>query len=293
MRTPTLLLLLLAVVLAWLSTSVFTVDATETAIATRFSRPLPEVHGPGPHLKLPWPIDGVLRFDKRLLVFRYRAPTEFLTNDKKNILVDSYAVWRIADEHRFLATVRNRDGAEARILDMLTAAMGEVIGVYPLASFINTDEEQVELAEINRRLKEGCAEEARDHYGVNIVDVRINGFSFPPENRASVIRRMQAERDRIATQYRAEGEEAAMKIEASTELEARTILAEAKRQAEVVRGRGEAEAIKVYGAAYAADPEFYTFLRTLEAYEKLIDKDTTLVLRSDSELWRMLEKGAP
>ena len=123
--------------------------------------------------------------------------------------------------------------------------------------------------------------------------MRINGLNFPAENRASVIRRMQAERDRIATQYRAEGEEAAMKIEATTELETRKILAEAARQAEVVRGRGEAEAIRLYGAAYAEDEQFYTFLRTLEAYEKLIDEDTTLVLRSDSELWRLLEKGAP
>ena len=121
--------------------------------------------------------------------------------------------------------------------------------------------------------------------------MRINGLNFPPENRSSVIRRMQAERNRIATQYRAEGEEAAMKIEATTELETRKLLAEAARQAEVARGRGEAEALRIYGEAYAEDPELFTFLRTLEAYEKLVDEDTTLVLRSDSELWRLLEKG--
>ncbi|HPQ70403.1 MAG TPA: protease modulator HflC [bacterium] len=286
-------LLLLLIALVWLSTAIFIVQATETAILTRFSRPLPTVFQPGPHFKLPWPVDSVIRFDQRLLVFNFNSATEFLTQDKKNILINSFAVWKIDDQHKFLATVRNRQGAEARLLDIITAAVGEVVGKYALTAFINPAGEQVRLAEINQQITDACTGVARENYGLNIIDVRINSFNFPPQNRASVIKRMQAERDRIATQYRAEGDEEALKIQASTELETRKILAEANREAEIIRGRGEAEAIKIYGAAYRADPEFYRFLRTLEAYNKIIDPNTTIILRSDSELWKMIDRGAP
>ncbi len=291
-RTKVLLLLLTATLLIWASTAVFIVGPTETGIITRFSRPLPAVCEPGPHLKFPWPVDEVLRFDQKLLVFDH-APTEFLTQDKKNVLVDSYAVWKIGDEHTFLATVRNREAAEARLLDMMTAALGEVVGSYPLASFINTEPGKVRLREINEKLLHACAGAAKDNYGIEIKDVRINAFNFPPQNLASVIKRMQAERDRIATRYRAQGDEEALKIEAQTEKERRKILAEAQRRAKEIKGDAEAEAIRIYGSAYDRDPEFYRFLRTLEAYDKIIDPGTTIILRSDSELWRMLEKGAP
>jgi len=280
------------VVLFWLSTSIFMVQATESAILTRFASPQAQVYQPGAHLKFPWPIDKVIRFDRRLLVFNHE-PTEFLTQDKKNLLVDSFAVWKIADEHKFLATVRNRSGADARLLDILTAATGEVVGKYPLSNFINIEAENVKLNEINGKITEAVARPAREDYGVEIVDVRINAFNFPAQNRASVIKRMQAERDRIATRYRSEGDEEALKIEAGTDLEKRKIIAEAKRKAETIRGRGEAEAIKIYGAAYAADPDFYRFLRKLEAYDKIIDPNTTIFLRSDSDLWRMIERGSP
>lgn len=286
-------LLVLAIVLVlWLTSAVFLVQETQTAIVTRFSKPLTTAYQPGPHLKLLWPIDKVIRFERRLLIFNHE-PTEFLTQDKKNILVDSFAVWRIANEHNFLSTVRNQNGAEARLLDMITAALGEIVGKYPLASFINTTEGAVKFSEINREIHKACAQTAQDNYGVEIVDVRINSFNFPQQNRLSVIKRMQAERDRIATQYRSEGDEEALKIEATTDMEVRRILAEANREAKTTRGKAEAEAIKIYGRAYGADPDFYRFLRTLEAYNTIIDKNTTIILRSDSELWRMIGRGAP
>lgn len=290
--TKLLLVGVAALLLVWLRTAVFVVEPTNTAIVTRFSRPLDKVLQPGPHLKLPWPIDSVITIDKRLLVFRYLEPTEFLTQDRKNILVDSYGLWRVGDEHRFLKTVRNREGAEARMLDMITATLGEVVGGYPLSSFINVEAEKVQLNEINRRIVDLCKTRASENYGIEIVDIRIKSFNFPPQNRASVIRRMQAERARIATKYRSQGAEEALKIEAETEMERRRLLAKARREAKVTLGKGEAKAIRIYGEAYKADPEFYRFLRTLEAYEKLIDEDTTIILRSDSEPWRLLNEGA-
>ncbi|MDP8225233.1 MAG: protease modulator HflC [Candidatus Lernaella stagnicola] len=287
-------LLLVLVLLAawWLRTIFFVVNATETAIIARFMGPLDAVYEPGLHLKAPWPIDTVYRFDSRLLVFDH-VPTEFLTKDKKNILIDSFAVWRVADEHTFLAKVRSRMNAEILLLEIMTAAINEVVGNYALGSFINVDPEKVQLKEINGAIADICRGPTENAYGISVEDVRINSFNFPVQNRASVIKRMRAERDRIATKYRSEGEEAALKIEAETNLESRKILAEAARDAQRIRGKGEAEAIRIYGEAYTKDPEFYRFLRTLEAYDKMIDKDTTIILRSDSELWKMIDKGAP
>jgi len=276
----------------WGRTAFFIVQETESAIRARFNRPLADVYRPGLHLKAPWPIDKVFRFDKRLLVFKH-TPTEFLTADKKNVLVDCFAVWRIADEQLFLSVVRNREKAEFQLLTMITSAMGEVVGKYELSSFINTDTSKVLLNEIDTQVLRIFQDTARRDYGLDVVDVRINALNFPVQNRAAVIKRMRAEREKIATKYRSEGEEEAMLIEADTEEQTRKLLADARSEAEKIRGEGEAAAIRIYGQAQAQDPEFYRFLRTLEAYDRIVDKDTTIVLRSDSPLWRMLEEGTP
>lgn len=284
--------LIIMALLAWLGTSLFIVQETETAIVTRFSSPLERIYSPGIHLKLPFPFDGVIRFNSRLLVFDHE-PTEFLTQDKKNILIDTFAVWRIVDEHRFLSTVRNRQGAEARLLDMITSVIGDTIGRYPLENFINTMETKVKLAEIDQKILLPCKTSARSSFGIELLDVRINSFNFPDQNRQSVIRRMQAERYRIATQYRSEGDEEARKIEAATDYEVRKLLAEANREAQSIRGEAEAKAMRIYGEAYSADPDFYNFLRTLEVYVNVVDANTTLLLSSDSRLWQMIERGEP
>jgi len=276
----------------WLGSGIFIVQETETAVATRFSRPLARVYEPGLHVKLPFPFDAVIRFDSRLIVFDHE-PTEFLTLDKKNILIDTYALWKIEDEFKFLSTLRNRDRAEARLLDMITSVIGEVVGTYPLKHFINTDENEVKLEEIDERILDPCRTSARNNFGIDIMDLRVNAFNFPDQNRQSVIKRMQAERNRIAPQYRSEGNEEALKIEAATDYEVRRILAEANREAQVIRGDAEAEAIRIYGEAYEADPAFYEFIRTLDAYRKIVDSNTTFVMRSDSILWKLMDRGKP
>ena len=284
--------IVLTAVLAWAWTALFVVEATETAIVARFSSPMDRLYQPGLHIKAPWPVDSVYRFDKRILTYDH-APTEFLTEDKKNILIDSFAVWRIDDEHKYLAKVRSRDVAEVLLLEIVTAVLGELTGSYPLSSFVNTDESKVSLNEINRKLAQMTRESDLREYGINVIDTRINMFNFPDQNRTSVISRMRAERARIATRYRSEGEEEALKIEASTEKEVRMILAEAKREAEVIRGKGESTAISTYGKAYEEDPEFYRFMRSLEAYEQIVDEKTTVVLDENSRIFNVLEESAP
>lgn len=287
MTSRRLLLGLAALVVWWLSTGLFTVDQSEHAIVTRFGRPLPGVREAGLHLKAPWPIDAVTRLDARVLVFDME-PIEMLTADKKNVLLDSFICWRIADPLQFTQTIKTRIEAEARLLDLAAAEMGAAVGNAPIDAFINTTPGQVQLGPIAARVAAGVDGLARRSFGIEVVDLQINGFFLPAQNRASVIDRMRAERARIATKYRSEGEEEALKIRAATAVERDTILAEAKAAAEGLRGEGEAQALRLFSAAYAEDPGFFRFLRELQAYEAIIDQQTTIFLATDSPLLQAL-----
>jgi membrane protease subunit HflC len=276
---------LLVVVLV--SSAFFTVDETEVAIVTRFGRPLDGLARPGLHVKWPWPIETVVRLDSRLLVFD-NEPTEMLTRDKKNVLIDSFICWRIADPLRFAQTVRTRAEAEARLLDISAAELGSAVGSEPMESFIGVEAGRVQLREISARVAAAMNRISGQSLGIEVVDLQINGFNLPAQNRVSVVNRMRAERARMATRYRSEGEEEALKIEAQATAEREKILAEARSQAEAVRGAGEAEAMSIFAAAYGKDPEFYKFLRTLQSYESIIDEKTTVFLESDSRLMSVL-----
>jgi membrane protease subunit HflC len=273
--------------LLWLSTALYTIDETQRAIVTRFGRPLPGVATAGLHAKLFWPIDSVVAMDSRLLVFD-NVPTEMLTQDKKNVLVDSFLCWRIADPLRFAQTVKTRNEAEARLLDVSSSELGAAVGNEPMESFISTKEGQIKLREIARRVAVSVNEIVNRSFGIEVVDMQISGLNLPPQNRSSVIARMRAERNRIATKYRSEGEEQALKIEAQAEAEKSKILSEAASKAESIRGAGEAEAIETFAAAYGKDPEFYKFLRTLQSYETIIDPKTTIFLDGNSKLLKAL-----
>ncbi len=267
--------------------SLFTVDEGQVAIVTRFGRPLPGIDGPGLHLKAPWPIDTVLRFDSRLLVFA-SGPTEMLTADKKNVVVDSFLCWRIADPLLFAQTVRTRQEAEARLLDLTASEMGAAVGREPMESFIHAGG-AVRLRAVGASAGAAIGRLAAPSFGIQVVDLQINGFNLPAQNRDSVIERMRAERGRMASRYRSEGDEQALKIQAQAAAEREAILAAAASQAESIRGHGEADALRIFGAAYAKDPNLYRFLRTLDSYEKVIDDKTTLFLQSDSKLLRALD----
>lgn len=279
------------IVAALLSTALFTVDQTELAIVTRFGRPLDGVAGPGLHAKLPWPIDSVVRLDGRVLVFD-NEPIEMLTADKKNVVLDTFICWRIADPLQFTQTVKTRPEAEARLLDIAAAEMGAAVGKAPMDAFISTAPGKVEIGALSERVAAAVDAVARHSFGIQVVDLRINGVFLPTQNRASVIDRMRAERARIATKYRSEGDEEALKIKGETTVERDKILAEARAQAEAIRGEGEAQAMRMFSEAYAADPGFYRFLRSLQAYEAIIDEKTTIFLETNSPLLKALQ-GPP
>ena len=266
------------------------VSETEMVILTRFGKPTRVLREAGLYAK--WPIDRAMRFDKRVAIYNPR-PSEFLTRDKKNLVVDSAVAWRIADPLQFLQTVGDQVGAELRLHDVVWAALAAEMGQVALEDLVTVDPEQVKVAAVVAGVREKAAAVSKDRLGIEVVDVQLKRVTFPEQNKQSVFARMRAERDRIAKEYRAQGRELAMGIQAQADKEREVILATAYEQAEKLRGQGDADATRIYGEAYSRDPRFYRFLRTLESYKKVLDENTTIILSSDSELLRLLEKGQP
>lgn len=268
----------------------FVVGATEFAVRTRFGRPVAVVTEPGLSARVPL-VDDVARIDARLLYFDAPA-AEFLTNDKKNIVVAPFVLWRVAEPLRFLQTLGTRENAEARLADLVASETGAALGSVPFTRLVSATAGEADLAGVVAGIGERVRRRARADYGVNVADVRLKRIAFPEQNLLSVFGRMRSERERIARRFRSEGEEAALKIRAEADKERTRLLAEAYRKSEEEKGAGEAEAARIYAKATSQDPELYRFLRTLRAYEKILDEKTTLVLPGDSEVLRILTDGA-
>jgi len=268
----------------------FSVDTTEYAIVTQFGDPVRALTAPGLYSKLPDPVQSVIRINNRLRLFAL-PQAEFLTQDKKNVVVESYATWRVADPLLFFKSVRDAPGAEARLADILASDLGVALGTYDLSSLVTIDAASMQLPTMMEQVTANV-DNRTAQYGFSVTDVRLKLITYPEANQASVFQRMRAERDRIARQLRSEGQEEAAKIRAVTETEAATIRAEAAREAESTRGKADAEAIRIYAEAYGKDEEFYRFLRTLQSYDKFIDEATTLILPANSELLRFLNPQA-
>jgi len=266
----------------------FICGETEFVIVTLFGKPVRTVSQPGLHFKTFF--HSTTRFDKRLLIYD-PTPSEFLTMDKKNLVVDCFACWKIMDPLRFYQTAGDVEGAKRRLYDILYSEISAALGRYDLSDLISTDPEQGKIDQLMGRVAENCRRKAEADFSIAIKDVKLKQLILPQQNKQSVFDRMRAERQRIAKMYRAEGEEEALKIRAKTDREVKTLLSEAYRDSQVIRGEGDAESIRIYGSAYNKNPEFYKLLRTLEAYQKFLDDKTTVVLSSDSELLKLMTDG--
>ena len=268
----------------------FQVDVTEFAVVTQFGDPVSVVTEPGLRARIPL-IQQVRRFDARLQVLEPQQ-AEYLTNDKKNVVVNHYTVWRIADPLVYFRALPSPAAAASQLTDITSSEVGAALATIPFNEFINAAEPgNRKLESMVADIEETIREAAARRYGIEIVDFGIRRLSFPDQNRRSVFERMRAERERIARRFRSEGEEEARKVRAQADAEESGILAEAYRTSEILRGEGEAEATRIFGEAIAKDPEFYEFMRTLEAYRKFLDDQTTVILPSDSELMRLLTEG--
>jgi membrane protease subunit HflC len=272
-----------AALLTWLCC--FAVGSAQFALVTEFGKPVQIVERPGLGFKLPY--QSVRTFDRRLFVYTPPA-SEFLTREKTPVVAASAILWSIADPKRFFETVFDRAGAESRLGDILFAALGAAIARNPLTTFVSLDpaayNADAVLGEVARR----CREAALRDYGIAVEDVQLQRFDFPKQNRLRVYARMRSERGQMSMRYRSEGEEAGMSVRAGAEEEKSRILARATEAAQQHRGEGESEAARIYAGALGADPEFYRFLRTMEAARSIVHKGTTMVLPADSELFGVL-----
>ncbi|MBA7688835.1 Modulator of FtsH protease HflC [subsurface metagenome] len=270
----------LIVVVIALSLSLFTIDETEQAIVTQLGKYIKTVTEPGLHFKVPF-IQSVHKFEDRVLEYD-AAAAKIITKDKKHLFVDNYARWKIVDPLKLYQTVRNEFGANSRLDDIVFSEIREELARHTLTEVVSVNREA-----IMEKVYKQCDQKARE-YGIEVLDVRIKRADLPSEVAHSVYNRMMAERQRIAKKYRSEGDEEAVKIRATTDKEKTILLAESYRQAEKLKGEGDAEAIKIYAQAFEKDPEFYSFVRTLEAYQKSLRKGTTIVLPGDSEFFQYL-----
>jgi membrane protease subunit HflC len=291
-RSVVTLIVVVAVGLLILNSMLFEVRETEQVVITQFGKPVRVIQKAGLYAKLPDPVQSVRRFDRRLLIYDVK-PSEFLTQDKKNLVLDIYLTWKIVDPMMFLASVRERNIAEILLADVAIAEVGAAIGNMPLSALVSTQPDSVIIDSIMVDVTGNCRERSMENYGMDILDVKVKQLRLPEQNLESVFQRMRAERQRMAKKYRSEGEEEAIKIRAEADLEKRNIMAEAYRDAEKIKGEGEANAARIYADAFSRDPRFYKLVRTLQAYEKFLNDKTTVVLSTDSELLKLLKEGKP
>jgi len=263
--------------------TVFTVDETRQVVILQFGEPVRIIKTPGLYFKLPPPLQIAQRFDDRLLEYDV-PPEEILSKDKKSLIVDNYVRWRIIDPLLFLQTVQTEPIAKTRIDDIVYSELRRELGTHNMSEIITENRELI----MEKVTRESAI--ATKPYGIEVVDVRLKRVDLPQNNEQSIYRRMQAERIRQANKFRSEGEEESQKIKASTDKDKTIILATAYKEAEEVKGEGEAKAVDIYARAFSKDPDFYEFYRTLETYKIILDKKTTLVLPTNSKLFDILNQ---
>ena len=275
----------IGLIAAVLSLCIFTVDSADYAIVTEFGKPTQVVTAPG--LGFKHPLQSVWRFDRRLFVYA-APPSEFLTVEKTPVLASGTVLWRVADPKRYFETVIDRMGAESRLGDILSAELGAAIGSNRLAAFVSTDAAAFRTDAIVGEIARRCRTAALRDYGIEVVDVQLRGFDFPKQNRIRLYARMKSERGRISMLYRSEGEEEGLKVRAAAEEQKARIFGKAIELSQQRRGEGDGEAAHIYANVLSQAPEFYAFLRAMDASRTLARKNTTMVLPADSPLFGVL-----
>lgn len=282
MRSPvtgiaTLIVLFVLIIVAY--SSVFTVQQTEQALVVRFGKPVNVVTEPGLNFKVPF-TDSVILIDKRILDLE-NPSQEVIASDQKRLVVDAFARYRIKDALRFYTSVGSIQAANLQLTTLLNASLRRVLGEVAFITVVRDEREK-----LMSRIRDQLDKEA-DGYGIQVVDVRIRRADLPEQNSQAVYQRMQTERQREAAEFRAQGAQKGQEIRSKADREATVIIAEANSTAEQTRGAGDAERNRLFAEAYGKDQDFFTFYRSMTAYENgLRSSDTRFLLRPDSEFFR-------
>ncbi len=302
-----LILIALAVVVIALGLSVYIVQETEQIIIARLGKPVREVTTPGIKMRVPL-IDKVIRVEKRFLEWD-GDPNQLPTRDKRFIYVDTYARWRITDATKYFQRLRDEFGAQSRLDDILDGETRNTVAKHNLIEVVRTsNRELAETTELGAEQEDtavnivdgrdklaaevlAAANLATGELGIEILDFRFKRLNYVPEVRREVYARMISERNRVAEQFRSEGAGEAARINGERERELSTIRSEAYREAQEIKGIADAKAADIYAKAYNGDPDFYRFLKTMEVLENTMDANTILLLSTDGEFLRYLERS--
>jgi membrane protease subunit HflC len=260
----------------------------EAVLVTRFGRPLRIAETPGLHWKLPWPIDEASLLDMRRRVYE-TGHTEMLTRDKKNIIARTFVVWRIGDTLAFTQAIGPGGAAEAKLDGLLTNAAIGTLGGHDLSALVSTNAADLQVDQIETELLASTAPVALRSYGVAIEQIRLERIALPEENVRAVFEQMRAERRQFAAKFDAEGEKEASAIRSGAELEAARIRAKGSEEEARIRGKSAADVARIYADAHRVNPELYRFTRSLESLDKLVSGNTSLLLRTDSEPFSLLQ----
>ena len=299
------LIIPLVIVLFVLYQGIYTVDETQQVVITQFGKSVGDpITEPGLNFKIPF-IQAVNYFPKNLLQWD-GDPSQVPTLDKTYIYVDTFARWKIVDPLKFFQTVNNVIGGLSRLDDIIDAAVRNFIAKNPLIETVRWTNRELDVSELGieetahrrvmakistggQKIVKGILNQANpklNDFGIHLIDVQIKRLNYVEEVRKSVYGRMIAERKQIAERFRSEGEGEARKIEGDRDRDLKEITSEAYRKSQEIKGKADAEATLIYAGAFNKDPDFYSFLQTLDIYKKTMDKDTSLVLSTDSDFLR-------
>jgi modulator of FtsH protease HflC len=272
------------IALALVYTTFFTVDQTQEALVLQFGKPVgPPIEIPGLHVKLPY--QDVVIYDRRILDFE-PPQEEVIGADQKRLVVDTYARWQIVNPLQFYQTLGTEAVADARLGALISASLRRIIGTVALQDVVAD-----KRAAIMLQVRGEVGVQAKP-FGIDLIDVRIRRADLPEENSEAVFARMKSERQREAASYRADGKRQATAIRADADRQRIQILADAQKQSQILRGQGDADAIKIYADAYDQDKNFFAFYRSLQAYKDALGgSNTTFVLSPQSDFFKYLEAG--
>jgi len=275
-----LLFVLIFIVIVLAAGFTFTVKEGFAVIISRFGKIVDVSQETGLHFKLPWPVDKVITYDVRNQ-YMDSGYNETLTNDKINIILQTYIVWRIDDIRKFYTSIGDYNAAQRHLNDLAATAKNSVIGNYTLSSLVSTNIDEIKIDEICAAIEEKAAQSALANYGIQVQSLRIKRLALPEANVRSVFNQMIADRQKYVSQYVAEGERDSSLVMSEADAKAAEIFAQGKLEASQIEAETERMTARIYGEAYNRNPRLFVFLKKLIALENSVNSDTTIIMRAN------------
>jgi membrane protease subunit HflC len=267
--------------------SFFTLSEDEFAVLTQFGKPSRTITKAGLYLKRPFFWETVHRIDRRNHTFSAQ-PIQLLMGDKNPLIITCYICWRVSNPQLYFQSIVDQTVARQKLGDMISSQLGSVLGGYNLPDIINPDNEQVKISLIESEIMQAANNKTEELYGITVVQLGVRKIEYPAIVAKAVFNRMRSEREKEAMKYRAEGMEKASVIKAKADRQAKEIVAEARMKAAQIKAEGDQKALQIYADTYAKDPDLYEYMKSLELYKQVMQDNTTIILSTDSKLFKHL-----